>query len=72
MTDADRDDVEVERARAGLCADCVHARRITSSHGSIFYLCRLADRDPAFRKYPVLPVIRCSGYVRGGQDAGLS
>ena len=53
-----------ERARAGLCADCVHARRIPSSHGSTFYRCQLADSDPAFRKYPQLPMIRCGGYVR--------
>jgi hypothetical protein len=52
-----------ERARVGLCADCVHARRIPSSHGSTFFRCQLADSDPAFRKYPQLPMIHCDGYV---------
>ena len=48
--------------RAGLCASCRFAEVITSSRGSTFYLCALADTDPAFRRYPVLPVLRCSGY----------
>jgi hypothetical protein len=52
-----------DRARAGLCADCLHARRIESSRGSLFYLCLRAEHDPAFRKYPQLPVTRCPGYV---------
>jgi hypothetical protein len=55
-----------ERARAGLCADCVHARRIESDRGAKFYLCELAAVDPAYRKYPALPVIRCAGFqVKG-------
>ena len=53
-----------ERARAGLCADCVHAKRIESSRGSRFYLCELSASDPAFRKYPRLPVLQCPGYTR--------
>src|SRR5215475_2067860 len=47
---------EAERSRAGLCADCLHARRIESSRGSIFYLCLRAEHDPAYKKYPPLPV----------------
>jgi hypothetical protein len=50
--------------RAGLCASCVHAQIVTSSKGSTFYLCRLSETDPGFRKYPVLPVERCSGYEK--------
>ena len=46
----------------GLCADCRHASQVTSAHGSLFWLCRLAARDPAFAKYPRLPVLRCPGY----------
>ncbi len=59
----DSTNAEGERARAGLCADCLHARRIESSRNSIFYLCLRAEREPAFRKYPQLPVRTCSGYV---------
>jgi hypothetical protein len=53
-----------ERSRVGLCLDCAHARRIESERGSIFYLCELAVVNPAFRKYPALPVVICSGYVK--------
>ena len=55
-------EVQQERARAGLCADCIHARRIESDRGAIFYLCELAAVDAAYRKYPALPVLRCAGY----------
>jgi hypothetical protein len=57
-----QDQEQQERARAGLCANCAHARRIESDRGAIFYLCELAAVDPAFRKYPALPVLRCAGY----------
>jgi hypothetical protein len=58
MTDAER------LRRVGLCASCRHAKRIVSSKGSEFWLCGRAERDPAFRKYPPLPVIRCAGYEK--------
>src|SRR6266850_156532 len=47
---------------AGLCAACLHARRIESSHGSVFYLCELSHTDPRFPKYPRLPVLSCDGF----------
>jgi hypothetical protein len=55
-------EAQQERARAGLCADCTHARHIESDRGAVFYLCELAAADPAYRKYPALPVLRCAGY----------
>jgi hypothetical protein len=55
-------EAQQERARAGLCADCVHARRIESDRGAIFYLCELAAVNTAYRKYPALPVLRCAGF----------
>jgi len=48
----------------GLCADCVHARRIESAKGSQFLLCRLSKTDPHFPQYPRLPVLQCSGYQK--------
>ena len=51
-------------ARAGLCASCRHAEVITSSRGSQFFLCRLAESNPQYRRYPVLPVLSCEGYQR--------
>jgi len=52
-------------ATAGLCTSCVHAKVITSSRGSVFYLCQLSFTDPRFAKYPALPVLACSGYQAG-------
>jgi hypothetical protein len=45
-----------------LCGDCRHAERIVSAHGSVFSLCRRSFTDPAFPKYPPIPVVACGGY----------
>jgi len=59
------------RPDAGLCERCVHASRIVSSRGSVFYLCGLSAVDPVYPKYPRLPVIRCDGFRdRGGTTPG--
>jgi len=55
--------------RVGLCSRCLHSSRIVSARGSVFWLCQLASRDPAFAKYPRLPVLRCHGYHPGDGDA---
>ena len=47
---------------AGLCGDCVHARRIESERGSVFWMCQLSATNPNFAKYPRLPVLSCAGY----------
>jgi hypothetical protein len=47
----------------GLCATCVHSRRIESARGSVFVLCQLSATDPSFPKYPRLPVLSCAGHV---------
>jgi hypothetical protein len=51
------------RVNRGLCANCIHARRIESNRGSVFMLCQLSATDPRFRKYPPLPVLSCPGYA---------
>jgi hypothetical protein len=53
-----------EGLRAGLCSRCLHARRIESARGSEFLLCERSATDPAFPKYPRLPVVECPGYTR--------
>ena len=45
---------------AGLCEHCRHARRIPAAR-STFVLCARGLSDPAYPKYPVLPVRRCAG-----------
>ena len=47
---------------AGLCASCRHVRQIVSARGSRFYYCGRSETDPAYRKYPQLPVRECRGY----------
>lgn len=47
---------------AGLCAACRHLRVIVSSKGSRFYMCARAAHDPAYRRYPPIPVRQCPGF----------
>jgi len=54
-------------ARPGLCATCLHARRVESARGSVFLLCELSRTDRRFPKYPRLPVVTCPGHQK--QDA---
>ena len=56
--------------RAGLCAICAHARRVTSGRGAVFWLCGRSAADPAFPKYPRLPVLRCDGHEPGAPAQG--
>jgi hypothetical protein len=51
-----------QQKAAGLCADCIHARRIESARGSLFVLCNLSHTDRRFPKYPRLPILSCDGY----------
>src|SRR5256885_15080854 len=57
-------DREDERRRLGLCLDCENARVIETPRASKFYQCQLSFRDQSFPKYPRLPVVECSGYLR--------
>jgi len=47
----------------GLCAACRNARVVRSARGSSFWLCELSRVDPAFPRYPPLPVVRCTGFA---------
>ena len=58
-----------EEPEPGLCGSCSFARVIENARDSRFYLCRRAETDPAYRKYPRLPVPACEGFERRG---GLS
>jgi hypothetical protein len=57
----ERDKTTTEKERAGLCANCAHAKKIASARGAKFILCELSTTNPAFPKYPRLPVLECSG-----------
>ena len=52
----------------GLCDACRHQRLVPNTRGSVFSLCERSRTDPSFRRYPPLPVLRCSGFdPREGQ-----
>ena len=58
-----------ENARLGLCAQCVHAGEIPHPRGGTPYsICRLADTNSAFEKYPRTPVRFCPGYRAQSED----
>ena len=56
-----------EDAAVGLCARCRSARVQQSARGSRFWRCARADSDPAYRRYPPLPVLRCPGFEPEGK-----
>jgi hypothetical protein len=60
----DKESAENRRITAGLCSDCLQARRLESARGSVFILCNLSLSDPRFPKYPRLPILSCDGYKR--------
>jgi hypothetical protein len=47
---------------AGLCGGCRHARLNQTRRGPVYLRCQLASLDPAYPRYPRLPVLRCAGY----------
>jgi hypothetical protein len=51
------------RLSAGLCDACVHQRLVTTTRGSTFSLCERSREDPAYPKYPRIPVLRCAGFT---------
>jgi hypothetical protein len=49
----------------GLCSNCVHCR-VIAARRSRFYFCERSATDPAFPRYPRLPVRVCAGFEEGG------
>jgi hypothetical protein len=49
-------------SRAGLCDSCVHQQLVRNTRGSSFSLCRRSRVDPAYPRYPRLPVVSCPGH----------
>jgi hypothetical protein len=48
----------------GLCGGCRYSRRVETRHGSVFRRCLRADAEPAYPRYPVLPMLSCAGFDR--------
>jgi hypothetical protein len=36
---------------------------VRNTRGSVFSMCERSKTDPAFPKYPPLPVLECRGYL---------
>ena len=53
----------------GLCASCAHRQLVRTGRGSEFSLCRRSREDPAYPKYPRIPVLSCPGHERRVTDA---
>jgi hypothetical protein len=49
---------------AGLCDTCVHRQLVPNTRGSVFSLCTRSRTDPAYVRYPRLPVLACPGHER--------
>jgi hypothetical protein len=41
---------------------------VRNTRGSIFSLCRRAKDDPAFPRYPRLPVLACGGFEEQSEE----
>jgi len=48
----------------GLCAACRHARRVRGAR-TLFWSCARSATDPAYPRYPTLPVLSCAGFEPG-------
>ena len=71
--EARRDTACMTRPPAGLCDSCVHQRIVRTTRGSSFSLCERSRTDPAYPRYPRLPVTRCGGHEpRAGPPADHS
>lgn len=46
----------------GLCSACDWAQQVTTTRGSRFLRCGRSDGDPAYARYPALPVKHCLGF----------
>jgi hypothetical protein len=51
------------RPAAGLCDRCQCQRLVPNTRGSVFSLCERSRTDPAYPRYPRLPVLSCPGFA---------
>jgi hypothetical protein len=62
----------VPRPPAGLCDRCRHQKLIGNTRGSVFSMCLRSRSDPAYPKYPRIPVAACPGYETDSDAARAS
>jgi hypothetical protein len=51
-----------ERPSVGLCDSCLQQRLVPNTRGSVFSLCERSKTDPAYPRYPRIPVLSCPGF----------
>ena len=59
-------------AGAGVCDTCAHQQVVRNTRGSVFSLCLRSRTDPAYPKYPRVPVLACRGHEPRAQPERLS
>ena len=47
--------------RIGLCRRCIYGRQVPAGR-MLYWMCERSLTDPAYDKYPRLPVLACPGY----------
>jgi hypothetical protein len=62
MTDR-HDTRHVASAPPGLCGGCRHAHRV-STRGGVYHRCTRSLAEPAYIRYPKLPMLSCPGFER--------
>lgn len=53
-------------SNSGLCDSCVYQQLVPNTRGSVFSLCRRSREDPAYPRYPRVPVLSCQGHELPG------
>ncbi len=46
----------------GLCDSCTHQQLVRNTRGSVFSLCKRSRQNPAYPRYPRVPVLSCPGH----------
>jgi len=59
-----------DETSVGLCAHCRHASAQENTRRRVFWRCLRADHDPAYRRYPPLPVVACAGHEPRAKPSG--
>ncbi|MFZ1926788.1 MAG: hypothetical protein WAU42_11670 [Solirubrobacteraceae bacterium] len=67
MSDQDPPITRALNPNVGLCETCKHRRLVPNTRGSVFSLCERSRTEPAYPRYPRLPVLRCVGYEASGE-----
>lgn len=60
----------MERPPAGLCDGCAHQRLVGTTRGSEFSLCERSRTEPAYPRYPRVPVLECAGFQARDAEGG--